>query len=893
MNVPRRRPGRRLFRFPWRTAAQVAADVDEELQLHLDLVAQELVEEGWLPEAARVEAHRRFGDLDGTRKYCCALDRSKERQMRWKQMLEAFGQDFRFAGRQLAKSPGFTLIVVLTLALAVGATTSIFSVVHGVLLQPLPFAEPDRLARVFPVEEGEKGSFSAPNFLDWSKASRTVSAAAAYTSSSLNLSGDSGEPERLEAMQVGSRFFSILGVRPVAGRWFSANEDQEGAAKVAVISEELWRRRFGGDAGVIGKSINLDNEPYTVVGIVAREDQYLAGADVWIPLVFPEWALSSRGGVWLSAIARLAPGVTLEQAQLEAKTIAARLEKQYPDSNTGQSMSLSPLQEQMVGDVRTPLLVLMGAVASVLLIACVNVANLLLVRASSREGEVAIRTALGAGRGRIVRQLLTESLVLALVGGAAGVGLAVWLTRGLVSLAPQETPRLEEVGLDASVLFFALGITLVTGLLFGLAPAFQASRPDLTVALKEVARGSRGHAATRARNVLVVAEIALAVVLLAGAGLLLRSFARLQEVELGFQPDKVVTFNLSLPSSQFGEDDGPRLRAFAVSLQERMRQLPGVTSAGVAAYAMPLGDMTFSLSFDVEGRSPKPPGEKDSMRIGFVAPDFLRTLGVPVLRGRGLTEHDREGAPQVVLLNETAARRFFPGEDPLGKRILLGWSEDGVPKGGEVVGIVGDFKQRALDREVDPELFLPFLQNPMDTLAIVMRTTADPAAVAGAARAAVRQIDPTLPLYDLQTLEDVVAASASQPKFYLLLLGGFAAIALVLAAVGIYGVIAYSVRQRTQEIGIRMALGATRRRVLQMVVRQGLVLALVGAVAGLAGALFATRGMRSLLYQVSASDPPVYGAVAVVLVLVAALASYLPARRAARTEPQLALRGEV
>ena len=868
--------------------------MDEELQLHLDLVAQELVEEGWLPEAARVEALRRFGDLEGTRRYCFALDRSKERQMKWMQMLEAFGQDLRFAGRQLAKSPGFALVVVLTLALAVGATTSIFSVVHGVLLQPLPFVEPDRLMSVFPTEEGKPGSFSAPNFLDWSKASRTVSAAAAYTSASLNLSGDGGEPERLEAMQVGARFFSILGARPVAGRWFAANEDQEGAAKVAVISEELWRRRFGGDAGVIGRSINLDNEPYTVVGIVAREDQYLAGADVWIPLVFPDWALASRGGVWLDVIARLKPGATLEQAQVEAKTIAARLEKQYPESNTGESMSLSPLQEEMVGDVRTPLLVLMGAVASVLLIACVNVANLLLVRATSREGEVAIRTALGAGRGRIVRQLLTESLVLAIVGGVAGVGLAVWLTRGLVALAPQETPRLEEVGVDATVLLFALGITLVTGLLFGLAPAFQASRPDLTMALKEVARSSRGHAATRARNVLVVAEIALAVVLLAGAGLLLRSFARLQDVELGFQPDKVVTFNLSLPSSQFAEgDDGARLRSFAISLQERLRQLPGVTAAGVAAHAMPLGDTTFSLSFDVEGRSPKPPGEKDSLRIGFVAPDFLRTLGIPVLRGRGLTEHDRDGAPQVVLLNETAARRFFPGEDPLGKRILLGWSEDGVPKGGEVVGIVGDFKQRALEREVEPELFLPFLQVPMENLAIVVRTTAEPAAVAGAARAAVREIDPTLPLYGLQTLDEVVAASESQPKFYLLLLGGFAAIALVLAAVGIYGVIAYAVHQRTQEIGIRMALGATRLRVLRMVVRQGLVLAVVGAVAGLAGALFATRGMQSLLYQVSATDPPVYGAVAVVLVLVAALASWLPARRAARTEPQLALRGEV
>ena len=811
--------------------------------------------------------------------------------MRWRQALEALGQDLRFAGRQLWKSPGFTSIVVLTLALAVGATTSIFSVVNGVLLQPLPFPQPERLVRVFPVyKDGHRDVFSPPNFTDWSAASRTITAAAAFNDGTVNLSGDGGEPERLEGAFVGAPFFAILGAHPLAGRWFAPGEDQPGAPRVAVISEDLWQRRFGRSRGALGRTIALNGQPHTVIGVVAHNDELPAKTDVWVPLVFAEGQMKSRGAYYLDAIARLAPGATLEKGRAEAAVIGKNLETQYPAANAGYRLSMAPLQELMVGDVRVPLLVLLGAVLSVLLIACVNVANLLLVRAAAREGEVAIRTALGAGRGRIVRQLLTESLVLALAGGAAGLGLAVWVTKGLVALAPPQTPRLGEVGLHAPVLLFALAITLVTGVLFGLAPAIQASRPDLVGALKEGARGSRGRGATRARNVLVIAEVALAVVLLAGAGLLLRSFARLQDVELGFRPQQAVTFRLSLPDAQYKED--PQVSAFVDRLMERVERLPGVTSAGAGGYAMPLDGSVFTLSFSVEGRPPAPPGQEDAMRVGVVTPGFFRALGVPLLKGRALTEHDRDGAPQVILLNAAAARRYFPGESPLGKRIKLGWSHNGNRRGGEIVGIVGDYRQGSLDKEAEPQVFLPYGQAPITGMSVVLRTASDPSAVVAAARAQVRELDASLPVFRLQTLTDLVAASASQPKFYLLLLGGFAAVALALAAVGIYGVIAFAVRQRTQEIGIRMALGATRPRVQRMVVRQGMVLAGLGALAGLAGAFLATRWMRSLLYEVSATDPPIYASVALVLVAVAALASWLPARRAAQTEPQLAIRGE-
>ena len=493
-------PRRRAFRFPRRTTAQVAADVDEELGLHLDLVAAELVDQGWPPEGARMEARRRFGDLEGTRDYCCALDARKERRMKWRERLEELGQDLRFAGRQLWKSPGFTLVAVLTLALGIGATTAIFSVVYGVVLRPLPFQAPERIVRAYFVSpQGEKqGAFSVPNFLDWRAASRTLADAAPVHGGTLNLSGKGTEPERLQAAWVGANYFKVLGIRPLAGRAFAPGEDRPGAPRAAIVSEKLWRRRFGGDPSLVGRPLTLNGQPYTVVGILKTGVQLPSAADVWVPMVFAPQELKQRGAVFFASIARLAPGATLQQAEAEADVIGRRLSEQFPEDNASyfKTMALTPLQDSMVGDVRKKLLLLLGAVGLVLLIACANVANLQLVRAAAREGEIVIRAALGAGRARLVRQLLTESLALALAGGAAGVALAAWVTKALIALGPRGIPRLDQVGIDGAALLFALGISLLTGILFGLAPALQTSRTDLSGAIREGdprLQGTRRH----------------------------------------------------------------------------------------------------------------------------------------------------------------------------------------------------------------------------------------------------------------------------------------------------------------------------------------------------------------------------------------------------------------
>ncbi|HEX6904594.1 MAG TPA: ABC transporter permease [Thermoanaerobaculia bacterium] len=885
-------PARRLFRFPRRTAAQVTADVEAELDFHLDMVARELVEEGWHPEEARAEARRRFGDLQGTIEYCRALDVRKETQMKWKERLGGLGQDLRYGIRQLGKSPGFTLVAVLTLALGIGATTAIFSVVYGAVIRPLPWKEPERLVRLFFLSpEGERhGAFSPANFLDLRAQSKTLSGVTAITNATLNLSGGGAEPERLPGARVSANYFEVMGMRPMAGRTFAPDEDQPGAQRVAVISEELWRRRFGGDPEMIGRILTLNGEPHTVVGILARGTQLPSGADAWVPLAFTPDEVERRGAVWFGAFGRLAPGATLERATAEGSLIARRLAKQYPDANAGylETMTFEPLQESLIGPSRKPLLLLLGAVSFVLLIACVNVANLLLVRAASRQGEIVIRSALGAGRSRIVRQLLTESVVLALAGGAAGVALAFWATRALVKLAPAGVPRLEELGIDSTALLFALGVSLLTGVLFGLAPALQTSRTDLSAALREGTRGSKGKGGTRARSLLVVAEMALAVVLLAGAGLLIRSFALLQGVKTGFDQQGVVTFNLELPTAKYSEEE--KLRSFTAALTERLARLPGVESAGATVSGLPFDGGEDVLTFSVEGRPPAPPGKEDSMIIGTATPDYFKTLGIPVVRGRAFLPQDRAGAPGAMVINEAAARRFFPHQNPLGQRVTIGARD---AKSSEIVGVVADFKQDELEREVEPQMFLPYDQLPWESLAVVLRSSQEAQALAPAIRTAVRELDPDLPLYGLQSMDELVAKSTAPSRFYMLLLGGFAFISLVLAAVGIYGVIAYAVRQRTQEIGIRIALGATGDRVLRMVVGQGLALAGVGALLGLLGALYATRGMQSLLFEVSASDPTIYVGVALVLVAVAAVASYLPARRAARTDPQLVLRGEV
>jgi predicted permease len=885
-------PGRRLFRLPWRDARRVADDVDEELGFHIDMRAAELVAAGLPPEQARAEARRRFGDLEFTRHYCRDLDRRRETHVRRTELFDALRQDLRFALRTLRRSPGFTAVAVLTLALGIGANTAIFSIVHGVLLRPLPWAEPEQLIRIFDFKNGQRVTPTPSNFVDWREQSRSFEGMAAIDGGMSALTGVGGEPEMISTADVSANLFSLLRVRPLLGRTFVPGEDEWGAPKVAVLSEGLWRRRFGADPDVLGRSVTIGGVPRTVVGVVPNHRGYPLGTEVWAPIGWdPEVLPRMRGAHYLRVVARLKPDVALEGAQTEMAGIAARLEEQYRTQNAGYGVMLQPLHQVIVGDIRTPLLVLLGAVGFVLLIACANVANLLLVRAAGREAEIAVRTALGAGRGRIVRQLVTESILLSLIGGAAGILIAYWGSRAFVALAPRDIPRLGEVGLDATVLLFTVAVAVLTGVLFGLVPAIQVSRPDLAQTLKEGGRtGSRARRGSqRARGVLVVAEMALAVALLIGAGLLARSFVELQRVDPGFRPDGVITFDVSLPDSKY--EELPAVRAFAGGLLDELRGLPAARSAALA-FGIPLTGFDYSLSLEIAGRPPAPPEAMLTTEIRVATPEYFATMGIPIVRGRGFTSTDREGSPQVVVINRAAVRRFFPQEDPLGKRVSLGWSRDGVRMGGEIVGIIGDVRQFSLDSEVQPEMYMSFEQWPVQSISAVVRTSAEGAALATAVRALVHELDPDLPVVGFRALDDVVSESVSQPRFYSLLLAAFAVVALLLASVGIYGVIAYGVAQRTHEIGIRVALGASGARVLRTVVGQGLALALLGVALGVAIALWVTRALASLLYGVTATDPLTFAGVGLLLLAVAALACWVPARRAASIDPMVALRSE-
>jgi predicted permease len=801
-------------------------------------------------------------------------------------------QDLRYAARALRASPGFTLVAALTLALGVGANTAIFSVVNGVLLQPLPFPDPDRLARIFTVDGGP-APMSPRDFEDMREQNHTFGRMAAYDPYDRTLTG-AGEPARLPAADVSFGFFETLGVSPLLGRTFREEESRPDRSSVVMLSHALWRQRFGGDAQIVGRTITVDGRGYAVVGVMPPAFDYPAGRQLWTPIPedmdFKDEA--NRRAEYLGVIGRLRPDATLEGAGADLSTIAARLAREHVDKNTGVGASVAGLGDHLVKDVRVPLLVLLGAVGFVLLVACANVANLLLVRASTRASELAVRAALGAGRGRLLRQLLTESLLLGVVGGAAGLLFAVWGSEALVRMAPPGIPRLEGVGVDAPVVAFALGAAILTALLFGAVPALQATRPGLVQALKAGGRGALGarHGA-RTRGLLVVGETALAVVLLVGAGLLLKSFVRLLDVDPGFRSASRLTFRLQLPEASYPED-APK-EVFTSTLLDRLRALPGVTSAG-AVTGLPLSGSNMIISFDVEGRPSAAPGEGDAMQVRIATPDYFRTLDIPLRRGRMFTDADRGGAAPVVLLSETAVRRFFPGEDPLGKRIDLGWTRghDGRKEGGEVVGIVGGVKQEGLADPLEPELYLPYAQTPVGPLSVVLRAEGDPRSLAGAVAREVRALDPNLPVADVKTLDEVVSQAVARPRFYLSLLALFAAAGLALAAIGIFGVLSYTVAQRRREIGIRIALGAQPAAVLRNVMAGALRLAAGGLVLGVAGALALSRAIRGLLFDVSAADPATFLAVAVTLGAAAALASWLPARSATRVDPASALRSE-
>jgi len=807
--------------------------------------------------------------------------------------MDTLRQDLLYALRRLRKAPGFTAVAVVTLALGIGANSAIFSVVNGVLLRPLPYPESDRLVGMYHVSDGRRTTMSGPNFIDAVHAATSLESAAAVYSASATLTGDGGEPSQLDVARVSASLFTVLRVGPALGRAFNADEDTPGKADVVVLSYALWQGRFGGDPRVIGRRIQLDGVACEVIGVMPPGFSYPSDRQAWLPIPYDNGFVSTQRAAWyLRAIARLKPGVTPAQSAAELETIGRNLARQYPDANEGVGMTTFPLHEAMVGDIRQSVLILLGAVGLVLLIACANVANLLLARSAARESEMAVRTALGARRGRLVRQLLTESVILSMAGGGLGLLLGVWGAAFLVSLKPQGIPRLDAVAVDTTVILFTFGIAVVTGLLFGAVPAFQATRGGLSASLKAGGRGAvtnRGGA--RVRGVLVVVEMALAVMLLAGAGLLMRSFVRLQSVNPGFDATRTLSFELSLPRARYAEQ--PAQVAFFDQLLPRLRALPGVR-ASEAVTMLPLTASNFNISFEIVGRPPVPLALQPSMEVRVATPGYFGAMAIPITRGRGFTDGDTAGQPPVVLVSEAAARTFFPGEDPIGKTIKLGWGRGpGRPRaGGQVVGIVGDVKVERLSDPDEPHVYLPYRQWPDRSMSVVVKTTTPPASLVAAVRQEVYAIDPNLPLASVGSLEQIVSESISQQRFYMLLLTAFASVALVLAAVGIFGVLSYAVSQRTREIGIRMALGAHGRSVIRLIVRDAMVLVGCGVAAGLSLSLLLSRAMTTMLFAIAPRDPATYATVSVTLAVVALFASWLPARRATRVDPIVALRAD-
>ncbi len=808
--------------------------------------------------------------------------------------MSGFLLDLRYGARMLLRTPGFTAVALLVLVLGIGANTAIFSVVHAVLLRQLPYKDAQRLTMVWLDNRrlGLKEDLpSYPMFEDWKKQSRLFEDMAIFSRSMSSLTG-ADEPEQVREARVAANFFPLLGVRPMLGRTFSPDEDQEGRDRVAVLSHGLWVRRFGADSNVLGKNLIRDSRNYTVVGVMPPEFRFPdKTTELWIPLVVPPQARGARFGFWLWIVGKLKPGVTVEQAQTEMSGIGSRLEQQYPEG-AGYGVYVVPLHRQLVGNIRPALLILLGAVVFVLLMACANVASLLLARASAREREIAIRAAIGAGQGRLIRQLLTESVLLSAVAGAIGVLVAVWGVSVLVSLSPQDFPRLDEIRIDAPVLAFTLGLSLLTGIVFGLAPALQFSRWAVSETLKETGRTLGSSLRARyLRGALVAGEIALALVLLAGAGLLIRSFLRLQAVDPGFQPQRVLTMRLISPRSKYPQ--GPQVAALFQQLLQRIGAMPGVQSAAAVSDIF-LSKTPNSGDFTIEGRPPKPLTEQIEATIDVISPNYFAAMGVPLRHGRWFTDQDGRDTPRVVIINETMARWFWPDEDPIGKRFTFGGPQS--QRWMTIVGVAGDMRRQGLDRPARAETFVPHAQNPRGLMTLVVRGApsgpADALALAAGVRAEIRAVDKDLPIFDVSTLDRQIGESVAQRRVNTLLLGLFAGLALVLAAVGVYGVVAYAVTQRTHEIGVRMALGAAPDDVLRMVLRHGALLAGTGVTAGLVASLALTRLMTGLLYGVSATDPGVFAAVALGLATVSLLAAWIPARRATRVDPMVALRYE-
>jgi predicted permease len=884
-------PRRRFFRLPWRTKRHIRADLETELAFHLDMRVDALVALGHLPDAARAQAMREFGDIDDARRYIGAVDSDTEAAQRRSEYMRDLWQDVVYAARKLRAAPAFTAAAIVTLALGIGANTAIFSVVDHVLLQAPPFPQANRLVRVRFTQQGHGDAATPMDIVDYPTQAKDFVGFSIVDSWTANVVLESGDAERVQGVQVGANLFDLLRIKPLHGRFFREGEDKTGAAPVVVLSEQLWRRDFGGDERVIGKTVRINARPFTVIGIVPAEQRYPFTAEVWTPRVFTTQELSddSRGARWMSVLGRVKDDVSVDAANSEVRLISQSMEHRFPEMYRERRAQILNVQEYTVGDLKKPLYIILAAVVLVLLIACANVANLLLVRASARETEMAIRSALGAGRGRLVRQLMTESVMLSVVGATIGIGLAKIGMTVLLAHVPPGLLLVQKASIDGRTLAATTLAALVAGLVFGSLPAMQVAGRGVADALRSGGRGSQGKAITsRAKRAIVVGELALAVTLLSGAGLLLRSFNRLVSVDPGFRTEGVLSMKMTLPQSKY---DSTGDRIFVRQLLERAAAVPGAGSVAMTNY-VPLDGGGYGFTFNVRGRTYARESDEPDAEVRQVTPAFFNTMGIPVVQGRGIQDGDAPGAPTVYLVNQAFVRRFFPNENPIGQFIKLGWGGDPNEPYCEIVGVVGDVHGEGLEDAPLPTVYASLAQHPFSSLALLVRTSASPASLATSLRSIVRDLDREVPVFSVQTMAERVASSVGRQRFYTTLVALFAAVALVLAAVGLYGVIAYAVSQRTHELGIRVALGATTQRISAMVIREGLALTALGAGLGIVAALAAGSVVASLLFGVTPRDPITLVGVVVVLAAVAMLASWLPARRAARVDPLVAMRGE-
>src|SRR5215213_8684858 len=869
----------------------VLSDIDRELRSHLELQVEANIKAGMSPGEAREKAMRSFGNVNR------AVDAAYD--VKGGGVFETLMQDIRYGIRMLAKHKAFTSIAVITLALGIGANTAIFSVVNELLLRPLPYGDPERIVTVWEVtpEGRHQNTTSRANFRAWREQNSSFQYIAAFTDQRVNLTGD-GEPEELSVQFATAEFFKVVRVDPILGRTFLPDDDKPESPPVAVLSYGLWQRRFGGQPSVVGQQITLNGFKFSIIGVMPPNFQFhikqRSGtgrpAELWSILPMPVGGAANQRGRFLGAVARLKDGVTVDHAAAELRTIHARLSDETPEFNKNFTAEVLPLREQFFGNVRRPLWLMLGAVGFVLLIACANVANLLLSLATSREKEIALRAALGARRMRIIRQLLTESLLLALLGSILGLGFA-WLgIKALVAISPRDLVSLQGVGLNLTVLVWTLGVSMLTGVIFGLAPALHISRLNLNDSLKEGGKSESGQASgnRRLRNALVVSEIALAVVLLASAGLLIRSFVRLQQVDRGFTTDNLLTMVIRLPEAGYRED--AQLVQFFSQALERVRQLPTVRSAGMVNFLPLYGGIGSNTGFKILGQPEPPPGQGPGTDVRVADSGYFSALGIPLLRGRNFSDSEQREAKHVILINEALARKHFPNQDPIGQRLDVAMFANPTPA--EIIGVVGNVRYDSLIDEAPPAVYFPHADLAYPFMTLVVRTDGEPTAIAPAIQREIRSLDPNQPVSDVRTMNQVMSEWVARSRFNTLLLGLFAGLATLLSAVGIFGVMNYSVALRTRELGLRLAVGAQPRQVLLLVLKQGLGLTIVGVVLGLAAAFALTRLLSGLLFGVAAVDVTTFASISLLLVIVSLLACYLPARRAMRIDPLSALRYE-